>query len=287
MADKLQNLKEKHQLEEYELLSDEFKQKRRDNALLILGGIRVADKIANSISSQVMNALITFQSEQMYLTLGFDNFVDFLEKSEVSPMTKNQFYKRKEIYELEGGKLFDLMNEIGVSLATRKLLSAGNYDAVTIEGDMLKIGDETADLSNARLVRSLIESYAEDCKRLNSESEKKQIKLEKAEKQITALSNELNSFKKTNDKPEETIIFEAYLQAENSMKNLIKAVKSASPTKREKSADTYIKNLYAVFYAVKEAFGRGSLQLEDSQVEGEFKEILSGMNDDELAGLMK
>ncbi len=184
--DKLQKLENDHQIAKHTVLTDEYKQKSRDNALLILGGIRVADKIANSISSQVMNALITFQDQQMYLNFDCDNFVEFLETSDYAPMSKHQFYKRKEIFEAEGEKLFDLMNEVGVSFATRKFLSSGNYDAISFDGDKLKIGDQEADISNARLVRSLIESYADDYKRVKTESDKAKEKLTKAEATINA-----------------------------------------------------------------------------------------------------
>jgi hypothetical protein len=195
----LEQLKDKHLQEEWELLSEEAKQQSRDKAIFLLGGIRVADKISNSISSQVMNAMCLFQKENLYHGFGFVRFVDFLEQSEFSPMSKNQFYKRKEVFDREGEQMFDLMNELGVSLAVRKQLSAGNYEAITIEGNTLKVGDQSADLSDFRLVKSLIESYSDEVRKLTGQAtraEEKSAKLEKTveegSKQVESLMRQLD-----------------------------------------------------------------------------------------------
>lgn len=281
----LEKLKEKHEKEEWALQTEDVKTRKQNQVFMLLGGIQVANKISKSIDSQIMNALITFQEEEMYLNLGFDNFADFMQNSEYAPFKKSEFYKRRDIYLAEGGQLFDLMNEIGVSYSVRKQLAAGNYDAISFEGDKIRVGDEEADLSNMRMVKTLIESFADEARKNRDDAQRKQEKLERAEQQVTKLSGELSSLK--SEDSEATRILEAYLKAENALEGLIKAVKASTLVNREKSADVYVRGIYARFCAVKQVFGRGDMNLEESKVEGEFKNVLSRMNDDELAGLME
>lgn len=283
----LEKLKEEHQKEEWALQSGEVKNKKQAQVFMILGGVHVANKIASSINSQVMNTLIEFQEKQMYLELGYENFVDFLSNSEYAPMSKSEFYRKRDIFLAEGGELFDLMNEIGVSMNVRKQLAAGNYEAIVIDGDKVRVGDDEADLSNMRMVKTLIESFAEEARKNKEDAGKKQEKLERAEQQVTKLAGELQAFKNPNDRSEETQIFDAYMRTDKAMEELIKAVKAAKKIDVGRYAETYIRSLYVKFCAVKKVFGREGLNLEDSQVEGEFKEVLSRMNDDELASMME
>lgn len=287
MKDKLKNLEEKHQIEKHKFLTDDFDQKQRDHALMILGGVRVADKIADSISSQVMRALITFREEQRYLSLGHENFADFLDKSDYSPMSKATYYRRKEIFDAEGEKLFDLMNEVGVSMATRKLLAAANYDAIEIDGDTLKIGDETADLSNARLVRTLIESYADDCKRLKTEAEKKSAKIEALNKQIETGANQYQKLAKAVDAANgghpHDIALMRLLAAFHNLR-----LEAEQLSKEEKSA--FAPNIFAEIAAKLDALSRAYNRVPKSTMEMSDEErekfLASKINDDELADLM-
>ena len=142
MDDKLQK-SEKHELEEYELLSVESKEKRRQQALMFLGGIHTVGRISKALGSQEMRALETFQIQELYLDLGFENFVDFL-NDDLSPITKNQYYDRIKILKSEGDQVFDLLNNAGISVSKRKLLGRGH---IQVEGEKLIIlgdnGDET------------------------------------------------------------------------------------------------------------------------------------------------
>lgn len=285
---KIEQLEDQHLQDKFELLTDAAKEQRKNQALMIIGGVRVANRIARSINSQVMNALIMFQDDQMYQSFGYKTFVEFLTESEYAPMTKHEFYARKGVFEKEGEDLFDLMEEIGVSLSVRKLLSDGDYDAISIEGDKIFVGNETADLSNFRMVKTLIESFAVDNKKLKDENKKKTSSIEALENKVTKLHDEVQSFKNPAAKKAATQIFEAYLNAESALEQLIKTVKSAPLEVREQSSsETFIRSLYVRFCGVKESFGRGDMNLETKQVEGEFSGFLSKLNDDELSDLME
>jgi len=129
----------------------------RERALLFLGGMRAADRISASLSAQVMANLISFEKEKMHETLGFKRFAEFLDRSPYSPMTKHQFYKRREVFDREGEQVFDLMNEIGLPLARRKLLGRG---VVRLEGETVIVQDGEEEISieladRARILETL------------------------------------------------------------------------------------------------------------------------------------
>lgn len=239
MSEKLEELEEKQSLERWELLTDEAKQKQRDHALFILGGIQVADKIANSISSQAMNALILFQKENLYRHFGFDRFADFLDKSEYSLLTKHQFYERKKIFDAEGEEIFDLLNEVGVSVKTRKMLANGSYqNEISIENGKLKIGDEEADLSNARLVRTVIETYADDLRQLTEKTKKQQEKVEKLEKNIATGQKEFDELRRSIDADKDRNPYDkAYLNLLIDLGNLTELAKTTNLDDSRRDAD--------------------------------------------------
>jgi hypothetical protein len=249
----LEQLKDKHLQEEWELLSDEAKRKSRDQALLLLGGIRVADKIAHSISSQVMDALCVFQKERLYHSFGYVRFVDFLDESDYSPMTKNQFYKRKELFDLEGAQLFDLMNELGVSRAVRKQLASGDFDAITIEGNTLKIGEQTADLSDFRLIKSLIESYSDEVKKISQQNASAKEKVAKLEKTVEEGSKQVESLMRQLDHApsEYEAAYDSLIQ---SFVRFNDCVSGASDLERSKS-DSQLETLWRFLEECRVRFG--------------------------------
>ena len=211
MSDKLQILKEKHELEEYELLTEDVKQKRKERTLFALGGIKAAEQIVASfvsaISSQTLRALEVFQKDRMYLDLGFDKFVDFLQDSEFSPMTKSQYYERKNLIDNEGDIVYDYLNSIGLSVSIRKLL-ASNDKEITIEGDFLVVGDEKLAIQESSSIKNILLEIANDNRKLKEENTKKQLKLEKAEQTINDGSKQVEQLRRQLDTNSEGSTFD-------------------------------------------------------------------------------
>jgi hypothetical protein len=183
MKKELKELETKQAIEKHQFQIEHFTETQKNETLIFVGKLQAVSSMRRALNSQELRGLQIFQKEERHFHLGFETFVDFL-NSEYSPTTKSQYYERIKILETEGDQVFDLLSEVGVAVSTRKLLASGNYDAITIENGILKIGEETADLSNAKLVRSLIESYADDCKKLTAKSAKDLEKIEKLEKTI-------------------------------------------------------------------------------------------------------
>jgi hypothetical protein len=149
-----------------EILSEkiaEHTETERNAAIFILGGVRVADRIAASLGSETMRTLLRFQAEERYLALGYKDMVEFLTKSEYSPMTKHQFYDRKEILEREGDVVFNMLNDLGVSIRQRKLLGKGN---IQLDGDTVIVttdGEEevSIDLTDRRRLLETLTALAD------------------------------------------------------------------------------------------------------------------------------
>lgn len=116
----------------------------RDAAMLVLGGIRAMDRLNKVIDGEVMRTMILFQDNKLFEPFGFTRMADFLEGSPLSPMTKNQFYDRKELFEKEGEHVFDLLNSAKIPLSVRKRLGAGN---VQIDGDKVIVKDDAHEIA--------------------------------------------------------------------------------------------------------------------------------------------
>jgi hypothetical protein len=196
MSDKLKKLREQHELEEYEMQVGEVKDNRKSRALFALGGIKAADQIASSIfsaiSSQSMKALDFFQKEKMYLDLGYETFVDFLQNSEFSPMTKSQYYERKNLISNEGEVVYDYLNSIGLSVSVRKLLTENNGKEISIEGDYFVVGEEKIEMKESSSIKNLLLEIANDNRKLKEENKKQAEKLEKGKGDFDRLKQRLS-----------------------------------------------------------------------------------------------
>lgn len=153
-------------------------------SLLLLGGIRAVDRITQNLSSQVMTAMITFQQEDMHESLGYNRFADFLDDSEYSPMSKNEFYKRKDIFEKEGSELYDAFNSMKIPLSTRKLLAQSNGGEISIEGDKIIIGETEVATTETDVIKEVVKSLANEIRSANANADKQKSQVEKLNNQI-------------------------------------------------------------------------------------------------------
>ena len=122
---------------------------KNDEALMYLGGIGAIKSLADKLSSQTVRALEAFGESKGYEALGFATFADFLNESPYSPMKKSVYYERLSALEAEGDGTYNLLNNLGVPLSKRKLLTDGT---VQVEGDMLVVGAERIPLHDRRRV---------------------------------------------------------------------------------------------------------------------------------------
>jgi hypothetical protein len=86
-----------------------------------------------------MRELIEFEKSDGHIALGHNRWVDFLETSEYSPMTKNQYYDRKDVFEKENPDVWDRLTDLGIPISLRKRLPEGAFE---IKGDSIVITGE-------------------------------------------------------------------------------------------------------------------------------------------------
>lgn len=229
--------------------SQEPEAQARERSLLLLGGMRAADRIASALSAQVMANLIAFEKEKMHEQMGYRRFVDFLERSPYSPMTKHQFYKRREIFEREGEEVFDLMNDIGLPLARRKMLGRGQ---VRLEGETVIVkdgGDEVAiDMDDRARILETLSALAD----ANAEKAKK---LERGQEDYERLKRKLASATEEKGAPDKDELERVTLSATAMLSALAGMLRDASEERREKFLSAHLNLLALQYRRVNEALG--------------------------------
>ena len=159
---------------------------KQAEALMYLGGIGAIRSLTDKLAAQTVRALEAFGESKAYEMLGYTTFVDFLNQSPYSPMTKSQYYDRLGALAAEGDAAYDLLNNLGVPLSKRKLLSDG---AVQLDGDTLVVGGERVPLNDRGRVVEAIKTLAET-------NQQQARKIEKGTEQNKKLKQERDDLKK-------------------------------------------------------------------------------------------
>lgn len=156
---------------------------------MVLGAAGTLKKLSDKFEAQTVRALIAFQEVKGYRDFGFEDFADFLDNSPYSPMSKNQFYDRKGLLESEGDLTYNLLNDLRVPVSTRKQLTAG---AITLEGDMVLIGDERVPATDAAAIREKLRMMAEALEEKEAIIAEQKKRLKKGEKEYKGVLKELD-----------------------------------------------------------------------------------------------
>ena len=199
-----------------------------------------------------MNALITFQNEKMHENLGFNRFADFLDKSDYSPMSKTDFYRRKELFESEGAEIYDAFNAIKIPMSTRKLIAQSNGADIVIEGDEILIGDERADLSDLPVIKTLIKSLASANEKFTENRDSQDKKIEKLESQVKTGLSEFEELRRSFDAAKTGTPYEqALVKTIGAMINLSAEARNLTLVEKEKRGRSDIKALWTQMLIVR------------------------------------
>lgn len=114
----------------------EFSDQERLEAAVLLGRAQAADRIAVTLSAEVIRFVEHFETTKLYRALGFNDFVTFLQNSGLHSITKHRYYDRKKLLNKEGDPVFDALTVAGVPLQLRMDLDPGD---VAIDGDNIVI----------------------------------------------------------------------------------------------------------------------------------------------------
>jgi hypothetical protein len=124
-----------------------------------IGAIKLADKLATSLSSQILRALEQVRDEKKYLAEGYETFDSFLNHHPDSPMSHDAFRRRVNVLKGEGDEAFDLLNALKVPLEQRKLLAG----QIEVTDDAVKIaGIETRLDDGPRIIELISKLYSKN-----------------------------------------------------------------------------------------------------------------------------
>lgn len=173
LKNKLSQVKDQHAAELVDAQGAEFEEQARNEMIFLLGRVKQighdARAIYTALSSQEIRATEHFQERRGYLVLGYKTFVDFLDKSEYSPMSKRQYYERRELMNAHGDEIYDLLTSCGISVRSAKLLGAGE---LAIKGDRLVIGDTEVDVANTGVIKDVLNELFDDRRSLQDKAAK-------------------------------------------------------------------------------------------------------------------
>lgn len=269
LKEKLEQVKDEHlerviegQIEKHDLA-------KQQAAHILIGGIRAVHRVSDNLDSQVMAALIQFQKEDMHECFGYKRFADFLDESEFAPMKKSEFYRRKELFESEGGQLYDTFNAARIPIATRKLLLSGTTQ-IEIDGDQLIIGDQRADVTNAGAVKDIILAITDDLRTERQEAEKQAEKVERLKAQVKTGKEEYDELRRNLDAlNEQSPVERAFSRALSTMLKLTSEASELSDTEKKKRAKNDLQIFAAQWYRLRDAYGSTLAFSDDSAVAGD------------------
>lgn len=172
-------------------------QLRRDQAMQMLGAAKYADSLRARTASHVIQFLMTVEEEKIYRDYGFDRFVDFLQASELSDISKSQYYRLRELYLKEGPEQYDWFTAWKIPLATRQLLYAGD---IVVEGDEVVIGgQERVPLGEQKVIKSIIEKLVTEKRSATDDLAKSESKIEDLKSKIDTGQKEYNELERNLD----------------------------------------------------------------------------------------
>jgi hypothetical protein len=253
---KLQKVEEAHfeQAESQHLETHD--QQRRDQAYMFLGGAMAIDRLQSHLASQVIAAVMTIEDQKLYLDFGFQTFADFLTKSELSPYSKTQFYKLRDLYLTEGPENYDLFTNWKLPLTTRRLLAEKGVD-IEIQGEEVIIGgEERVNVSESRTIKAIIEKLVKEKTDLTDDLSKLEKKTEKQKETINRGREEIEELQRNYDALTEDSTFEkAVMQGVKAMITLVSEVKLLSDEEKAERSEQDLKTFAEQWFQLRDAYG--------------------------------
>ena len=149
-----------------------------------LGAIKAVAVLGHHLSSTAFREFQQYVEDndgEAWRAIGrYTNLVDFLNSPD-SPMTKHQYYSRRDAITREGDIAFDLLNALDISLRGRKLLGEGE---IRIEEEEVVIGDNHIPISDRTQVRAIIATLIESRSTAQDTIEKQSRVIERGRKDV-------------------------------------------------------------------------------------------------------
>lgn len=257
----------------------------------MLGAITAMDAIAMSLSStlssQALRGLEKIEQEKLYLSLGYETFVEFL-NSDDSPVTKNQYYDRIKLLNSEGDQLYDTLSKLSLPVSKRKLLGKG---AVEIEGETVIVkndeGEETQIELNDRsrllqTISALADANADKSKKLD----KKQQLLDKFKDTLLKAEEEIASLKASKAIAPESTHSRAVMNLISAFGVMVTEAENLSPIEKAQFAPRTFELIQQLRDRLATAYDLSGVDLHIARVAALDGSTDEQLNDEELMSLM-
>ncbi len=254
----------------------------------MFGAIRAIEavriQVGSILNAQFMRGLEQFQENKGHEEYGYTRFDDFLDGYDNSPLTKRQYYDRREALNKEGDELFDALNALKIPMSARKLLTDGS---IQIEGDEIIIGAERASLNDKVFIKQAIKALAQEQVKTTAKIENLELKLEKGEEENTKLKQEIDRLKLGSPIDEDNSAHPhsvAFMNLTVAFRQLCDEAAQLSEDEKHQLAPRTFETIAARMDKLSIAYNRTSGKTRKKK--NDLPEVLPTVSDDELADLM-
>ena len=282
---------------------------REQKSLIRLGAVGAIGQLAQTLSAQTIRALQTVRDDKDFEALGFTRFDDFLDESDVSPMSYRQFYDREKLLEKEGDHLFDLMNSLKLTHRQRRLLGAGHVQiddkkgtVIIVTGEDLEEETEEIELTDRTRLLQTLSALADQAAMLNVKTTKQRVQIQKGEEQVEDLKKKLDDAK---NRPGATTSYQMLMAASIAIDAFAVCVKGISDQQKNEESQLYLNTIRACVARLEHAYGRKTIgEMNETEIEkhvakrmknmsgntpddNKLAEVTASLSDEELADLIE
>ncbi|MBS1793382.1 MAG: hypothetical protein JSS81_05985 [Acidobacteria bacterium] len=298
MTKKMTKYEENRQLVETNVTQQMIHQNanaKKERALVMIGAIGAVNHIAAALSAQTMRGLQKIRDEKIFESLGFNRFDDFLNDSDLSPMTYRQFIDREKLLENEGDELFDVLNTLRMSQKQRRLLGSGNVQideskqtVLIITGENLEEDVEEISINDRTRLLQTLSALADQAAVLNQKTIRQKTQIERGERQVEELRKKLDD---AQNKPGKVSLFDMTMSITLSIDAMAELVKKSSEIDKA-NGELLLNTIRAGLARLEQAYSRKPYgEMTDDEIKAtvgkKVKKLAAGSepDDDELADL--
>lgn len=257
----------------------------------MLGAITAMDALARSfsasMSSQALRGLEKIEQEKLYLSLGYETFVEFL-NSDDSPVTKSQYYERIKLLNSEGDQLYDTLSQLSFPVSKRKLLGKG---AIAVEGETVIVttddGEQQIELSDRNRLLQTISALADQNADKSKKLDKQTAELEKSGEKLKKKDEEIERLKASKAVAPDSTHSRAVMNLISAFGVMVTEAESLSPIEKAQFAPRTFELIAQLRDRLATAYRVEAIDLHIARANGDghtaFDEEL---NDEELMSLM-
>ncbi len=179
-----------------ELTESQQAQVAKQEAAYAFGGIQALMTAGRFLTASAIRAIDAMKEQNIHIQCGYSRFDLFLDKSPLSPMGSDKYYRQKQLLQAEGENTFDALNRLGIPLSTRRQLGSGTIE---VDGNDVLIGNERIPITDAERIKQMLKDQADANVRLTRDLDEGRRQMTVKEKEIKELKQQFTeTIKETN-----------------------------------------------------------------------------------------